>query len=240
MKKILVVDNTIDPPHGSPEIRHWLETASKETGAVAIETVRAPEGKIPASPEGYDGVVLSGSKTRIEESAPWIEREMEFIRQLHQIKVPTLGICYGEQLIVKALAGEKFTGAAKTPEHGWAELRLNAEGEKSELLRGLPKTFHSFQAHNDEVYSPLPANFRLTATSADCGVQAYDVTDAPMWGLQFHPERGLEEGNRSLDRKLQEDPSFRVLNRDKAEKVFSLEVGMRIFTNFVKLVLAAK
>lgn len=239
MKKILVVDNTIDPPHGSPEIRQWLESASKEAGAVSIDTVRAPEGRIPAAPSGYSGVVLSGSKTRIAESAPWIEQEMEFIRQLHDLKIPTLGICYGEQLIVKSLAGEKYTGAAKTPEHGWVELRLNSEGEKSELLQGLPKTFYSYQAHNDEVYA-LPGKFRLTASSADCGVQAYDVVDVPMWGLQFHPERGLEEGNQSLDRKLKEDPSFRVMNRDKSETLFSREVGRRIFVNFVKLVLAAK
>jgi GMP synthase-like glutamine amidotransferase len=234
-KKILLIDNTFDPPHGSPEIRAHLESAAKATGEVEITMVRAPEGAVPADVSSFDGAVLSGSKTRIDEDAPWIQKEMQAIRELHRHKIPTLGICYGEQLIVKTLASAAATGVAPVMEHGWVEIETTGE---SPVLSGLPKKFHSFEFHKDEVYRDLPARFEVVARSADCAVQAYNLTDAPMWGLQFHPERGLEEGNRGLDRRLAEDANYRAINRNHAEKVFSESVATTIFQNFLKLVKA--
>lgn len=231
--KILLIDNTFDPPHGSPEIRQHLEESATALGAsVEVHAVRAPECKIPTDLRGYAGAVLSGSKTRIDENAPWIELEMAAIRELHQRRIPTLGICYGEQLIAKTLGGQTHTGVAANSEHGWVELELLSE---SPILKGLPSRFYTFEYHSDEVRT-LPANFRLTARSALCPVQAYDVLDAPMWGLQFHPERGLEEGNRGLDRRAKANPDFRPINRDLGEKVYDASVARTIFQNFLRLV----
>jgi GMP synthase (glutamine-hydrolysing) len=232
LKKILLIDNTFDPPHGSPEIRAHLEREAAAFGEIQVVAVRAPEKGVPKDLSGFHGAVLSGSKTRIYEEAEWIELEIQAIRDLHQRKIPTLGICYGEQLIAKTLAGEKYTGAAKQSEHGWAEIKKLAP---SQILVGLPETFYSFEYHNDEVFS-LPSNFRVTAANARCSVQAFDVLDAPMWGLQFHPERSLEAGNRSLDRKLKEDPSFQPLNREEASKLYSEQVARKIFSNFLEVV----
>lgn len=229
MKKILLIDNTFDPPHGSPEIQEQLQRAAKSFGCIDITMVRAPEGGVPDSVAGFDGAVLSGSKTRIDESAPWIDREIKAIRELYALKIPTFGICYGEQLIAKALGGADFTGTARQPEHGWAEMEVKTD---SPLLKGLPDRFFSFQFHSDEVRK-LPANFRLTATNGACAVQAYDVLDAPIWGVQFHPERGLDLGNKALDRRLAQDPAFPALNRDRAEKIYDPEVGHTIFRNFL-------
>lgn len=230
MKKILLIDNTFDPPHGSPEIQQNLESANSGLGSISIQMVRAPEKGIPKDLSGFDAAVLSGSKTRINENAPWIDLEMETIRQLHSQKIPTLGICYGEQLIARALGGDKFIGVAEKSEHGWFELELKSS---SDLLKGLPKKFFTFEFHSDEVKA-LPANFRLTAASANCPVQAYDLIDAPMWGIQFHPERGLEQGQRGLERKLIENPSFPAMNHDKADKLYDPKVAACIFRNFME------
>lgn len=235
MKRILLIDNTFDPPHGSPELRAQLENAAQVTGPVEIVTVRAPDGKVPESADEFDAVVMSGSKTRIAESAPWIDREIALIRKLYDQKIPTLGICYGEQLIVRALGGESLTGAAKTPEFGWVKVEQKEAGARSPLFKGLPKSFYFYQAHSDEVYS-LPKNFVLTAASADCPIQAYDLTDAPMWGLQFHPERGLVEGNKALDKRVKENPAAKVINRNLPESEFDPAAASKIFQNFLKLV----
>src|SRR3989344_3481819 len=150
LKKVLLIDNTFDPPHGSPEIRARLEAAAKEIGPIEITMVRGPENQIPEDLSDFDGAVLSGSKTRIYENAPWIQRELAAIQQLHELKVPTLGICYGEQMIVRALGGEKFTGIAKRPEHGWVQVEtLNSAG----IMSGLPMKFWSFGFHKDEVFT---------------------------------------------------------------------------------------
>lgn len=234
MKKILIIDNTFDPPHGSPEIQDCLREAAKALGPIELVVARAPECKIPKDLKGFDGAVLSGSKTRINETAPWIDLEMQAIKKLYEHKIPTLGICYGEQLIAKTLAGESVVGVSKQFEHGWAELEQSGNFL---LFEGLPKKFYSFQNHHDEVYS-LPDKFRVSLSSEDCKVQAYEVIDAPIWCVQFHPERGFEAGNSALDKKLAENPKYRALNRDCAEKVYNPEVGKKIFFNFLKIVWA--
>ncbi|MGZ3705595.1 MAG: hypothetical protein ACXWP1_06535, partial [Bdellovibrionota bacterium] len=64
MKKILIIDNTFDPPHGCPEIQELVKKAAEGLGEVEVVAVRAPDGAIPSRLEEFDGVVLSGSKTR--------------------------------------------------------------------------------------------------------------------------------------------------------------------------------
>ncbi len=236
MKKILVVDNTFDLPHGSPEICAQAEAAAKKLGGSAtVEFCRAPEGAIPLDSSAWDAVILSGSKTRIYENAPWIEQEIALIKKLYREKIPTLGICYGEQLIIRALAGskwEEFTGASKISEYGWGKITLTAGAKKSAVFSSLPQEFYSYCMHSDEVYK-LPTNFSLVAKSEDCAVQAYDLLDAPMWAVQFHPERTLEAVNKSLDAKKIREPGVRILGRDISDKVFSEKIAADIFHNFL-------
>ncbi len=236
LKKILLIDNTFDPPHGCPEIRYYLEQAAKEFGEIEITTVRGPDQKIPKELSGFDGVVISGSKARANEMAPWIDLELEAIRDLHALKIPSFGICYGEQMMARALGGIQHVAVAKQSEHGWAELELKGD---SPLFEGLPKKFHTYEFHSDEVVS-LPPNFRLTASNKDCPIQAFDVVDAPMWGVQFHPERGLEKGDQDLDKRLQKDPKFRALNRECSKEVYNPEIALTIFRNFFKQVWRSK
>lgn len=228
MKKVLIIDNTFDPPHGCPEIRALVEKAAEAYGPVEVSFARAPEGKIPESLEGYDGVVLSGSKTLISESAPWIDAEMNAIKQLHALKIPTLGICYGEQLIARSFGSD--TGLAKQYEFGWVEIEHDG---KSPILQGLPRKFYSFEFHRDEVRT-MPAQFQNTASSENCKVQAFDMNNAPMWGLQFHPERGRDQGRDGLKRV--EARGEKVINGDKGDSLFDPAVGETIFRNFLKFV----
>jgi GMP synthase (glutamine-hydrolysing) len=235
VKKILIIDNTFDPPHGCPEIQALVRKGAEGLGAVEITAVRAPEGQIPEDLSAFHGVVLSGSKTRIEETEPWIEAEMAAVRKLYEMKIPTFGICYGEQIIARTLGAK--TGVAKQNEYGWAELEVKSD---SALFEGLPKKFHSFEYHSDEVFT-LPPNFKLTASSADCPIQAYDVQDAPMWGVQFHPERTLDQGIKSLERRQKQNhPGDRLLNQEKGAQVYDAKVGETIFRNFLKRVWARR
>lgn len=232
-KKILIVDNTFDPPHGCPEIRAHLEENAKAFGPVEIISARAPESKLPTDLTGIDGVVISGSKTRILESAPWIDKEMALIRDLYAKKIPTFGICYGEQLIAKTLAGEKYVGEAKQSEHGWVKMELNQEAKNSPLFKGMKENFYTYEWHSDEVYA-LPNGFCTLATSADCTVQAFSVDGAPMWGVQFHPERGLELGKEAIARKIARNEKQKIFNAELADKVFDPSVAQILFTNFLK------
>ena len=232
LAKILIVDNTFDPPHGSPEIVQLVKSIACETGiSVDLEVARAPESRLPSSVDGFRAVILSGSKTRILENAPWIDAEMRFIEELHQKKIPTLGICYGEQLIVRVLGGIHTTGISEKAEYGWTKIEKNAV--KDDLFLGVDPVFHTFSFHSDEVFS-LPSGFTLLASSERCQVQAFRVNDYPMWGLQFHCERGLEQGNRSLTRKREQDPKMEIVNFDQGATLFDANLGRRIFSNFLR------
>jgi GMP synthase (glutamine-hydrolysing) len=234
--KVLILDNNIDPPYGCSDIRALLDKNSAKLGEIQIESFRAPDFSFPKNVKDWDAVILSGSKTRIFENAPWIDQEMKILRDLHREKIPTLGICYGEQLMARVFAGDKTAGAAKTAEFGWTEIEMLPAAKKSAVFKSLPKKFHSFSFHSDEVYPDLPENFRVTAKSESCAVQAFDLTDAPMWGVQFHPERNLEEGNRGLDSRKKREPNTEILNRNFGEKVFDKKIADTVFGNFLKIV----
>ncbi len=238
MAKILIVDNNIDPPHGCADIRALLVRYGAEFGELHVEQRRGPDSATPDSGQGWDAVVLSGSKTRISENGPWIDKEINLLHALHREKVPTLGICYGEQLMARVFAGDRAAGAAETPEFGWTEIELLPAAKRSRVFHSLPERFYSFGFHSDEVYGGLPDKFSVVAKSRYCSVQAFDLLDAPMWGVQFHPERGLEEGNKSWDDREDHVPYTVILNRDKGAAVYSEGVAREIFRNFLKIVFA--
>ncbi len=234
MAKVLIIDNNIDPPHGCGEIRALLAKCCAGLGEVQVESVRAPDSVFPRNVSDWDAVVLSGSKTRISESAPWIDKEMEILKAIYREKIPALGICYGEQLMARVFAGESKVGASKMPEFGWTEIEMLPAAKNSPVFGALPQKFYSFGFHSDEVYPGLPKNFIVAAKSAACPVQAFAIMDAPMWGVQFHPERELANGNEDLDRRKEREPSTKILNRDLGEKVYDEKIAEMIFSGFLK------
>lgn len=240
MKKVLVIDNNIDPPHGCADIVQNLQKQIAEVGNVDLFVRRGPESKIPDAVEGIDGVVISGSKTRILENAPWIDKQIKFISELHAAKIPTFGICFGEQLIARTLVGLDSVGPSKQYEFGWVEMKTHDAARESAIFKDLPKNFYSFCFHADEVYSLPEDRFKVLISSRDCIVQAYDVLDAPMWGIQFHPERSLEEGNKGLERLLQRDPSKEILGKDIGGRVYDSQIVAKLFKNFLVKVLEGR
>lgn len=237
MKRILVIDNHIDPPDGSPELTRNLRQVFAAGEDIPVKTERGPEVTYSLDTEDLLGVVISGSKTCALDSAPWIDTQMEFVRKLRQARVPTLGICYGEQLMARAFGGVSHVRTAPTCEFGFVRLKRTpeGEGEGSAILAGLPREFYSFCYHYDEVQK-LPAGFVLTAFSDDCAIHCIEAEDAPMWGVQFHPEKDLGECRKSMAHIQKADPKVPLLNAAEAEKLYDPGVARTIFANFLKAV----
>jgi GMP synthase (glutamine-hydrolysing) len=224
---VLIIDNNIDREWwGAPDLRKFAEQAA---GAV-VHVRRAPQGDLPASPSGFDRIIVSGSKTRIDDSSPWVLDLMEFIRKAISENKPYLGVCYGHQMLARALSGETSVGAAALGEIGWTRIEVTAQ---SKLFEGLPGEFHSFSSHFDEV-KQVPSGFRAIARSEACGVQAMQLGEKPVYGIQFHPERDLPQGEARYQsaKKQNTDPRF-ILNAGKGAKLFDPKVGERIFANFL-------
>jgi len=99
---------------------------------------------------------------------------------LFSLGVPTLGICYGMQLMAQDLGGAvERTGVS---EFGKTEVRAEPE---SELFKGLPEEQTGWMSHRDSVAAP-PEGARVTAGSPNAPIAAFE--DPGLYGVQFHPE----------------------------------------------------
>lgn len=108
-------------------------------------------------------------------------------------KKPILGVCLGHQ----ALA-EHFGGAlalAEVPMHGKSsEIQKRND---SALLKNIPESFEVGRYHSWIAESPLPKTLRITATLGD-EIMAFEHTNLPIFGVQFHPESILTPHGRTI------------------------------------------
>jgi GMP synthase (glutamine-hydrolysing) len=121
-------------------------------------------------------VVLSGGPASVyAEGAPHVDPG------LFELGIPTLGICYGMQLMAQDLGGRvDRTGVS---EFGKTELRA----EESRLFRDLPDEQSVWMSHRDSVVAP-PAGARVVAGSPSAPIAAFEDEGRRLYGVQFHPE----------------------------------------------------
>jgi GMP synthase (glutamine-hydrolysing) len=101
---------------------------------------------------------------------------------LFELGVPTLGICYGMQLMAQELGGTvERTGVS---EFGKTDVRAEPE---SALFAGLGAEQTGWMSHRDSVTAP-PAGARVTAGSPAAPIAAFEDSERGLYGLQFHPE----------------------------------------------------
>jgi GMP synthase (glutamine-hydrolysing) len=133
-----------------------------------------------------DALILSGGPKSVHvDGAPRLDPE------IFQLGVPTLGICYGAQLIAQQLGGEVARGGRG--EYGRTALRIAAPGSASEdsaptgLLVDQPVEQVVWMSHFDAI-TEVPPGFVATAVTADAPVAALESPDRRLWGVQYHPE----------------------------------------------------
>jgi len=123
------------------------------------------------------GIILTGGPASVnEEGAPVCDRE------LFELGIPILGICYGMQLMSVMLGGE--VAGAKHREYGRTEVRLDPA---SKLFHGIEPVISSWMSHTYCV-SKVPEGFRVTASSDNCAIAAMEDERRKLYSVQFHPE----------------------------------------------------
>jgi GMP synthase-like glutamine amidotransferase len=228
--RILIVDNSIDPARwGAPEL---CECATRTSGA-SVWVRRGPQGDLPEDPSQFDRIIVSGSKTSALDTSPWVLKLHEFLRRALDRRTPVLGVCYGHQALIHAIGGLELMKISEKAEVGWTRIEALAD---SLLFRGLPRKFVSFSSHFQEV-SSLPAGLKLTAKSDRCAIQAFESTEGPVFGIQFHPERGVkiaEEVFAHYRRKTGGKPDY-LIESGAGSRLYDPKVAERIFSNFIEL-----
>jgi GMP synthase (glutamine-hydrolysing) len=121
-------------------------------------------------------LILSGGPASVyAEGAPRVDPG------LFSLGIPTLGICYGMQLLALELGGRvDRTGVS---EFGKTELRA----EESALFHDLPGEQTVWMSHRDSVVAP-PSGARIVAGSPSTPIAAFEEPGSRVYGVQFHPE----------------------------------------------------
>ncbi len=122
-------------------------------------------------------IILSGGPQSVyAENAPYCSRDV------FDLGVPILGICYGMQLTAYFLDGK--VEAFLEREYGRAEIEVIAD---SPLFAGTPKRQRVWASHGDSILEG-PPGFRTTAKSESAPVTAFENRERRIYGIQFHPE----------------------------------------------------
>lgn len=124
------------------------------------------------------GIIFSGGPMSVyDDNAFSIDRE------IYELGIPILGICYGMQLMVYNLGGSVMPG--QDQEYGHAEIKVL--DDNSALFKGLPEEQPVWMSHSDLVRE-LPAGFKGVAQSVNTPFVAMENQHKKLYGIQFHAE----------------------------------------------------
>lgn len=122
------------------------------------------------------GIILTGGPASVTDvGAPFCDKEVL------ELGVPVLGICYGMQLI--SAIGNGTVKKATQREYGRVEIQLG----NSDLFNNCEKDTVCWMSHTYHVDTP-PEGFEITASSANCPAGAFENKIKNQYGVQFHPE----------------------------------------------------
>lgn len=135
--------------------------------------------------EQLAGILLTGSHAMVTERIDWSERTAAWVKRVVEAELPTLGVCFGHQLLAHALGGQVENNPRGT-QLGTTTIQLSAEGLADPLLSGLGAIFDAQVAHTQSVLSLPEGATRLAFDDWDAN-QAFRF-GKNAWGVQFHPE----------------------------------------------------
>jgi GMP synthase (glutamine-hydrolysing) len=193
----------------------------------------APEVAYLADPESlpdasrHTHLLITGSEQSAADGADTDDALVRTIVDFLVADRAILGICYGHQMLARALRGPEVCRKAARPEFGF----LHTEIAEDPLFHGLfdPVFAHS---HYDEV-AGLDDEFLVIASTKDCPVQAFRYAGRAIWGVQFHPELSYAEAMTMLDENRASDPAVEAVFRNEIEDPVQVAQNERVLANFL-------
>ena len=123
------------------------------------------------------GIILTGGPNSCyEPDSP------TYTKELFELGIPVLGLCYGAQLMMHVLGGK--VEKAPVREYGKTEVMVD---QTSPLFAGVDATTICWMSHFDYISQTAPG-FRIVAHTADCPVAAAQDQEKKLYAIQFHPE----------------------------------------------------
>ena len=124
-----------------------------------------------------NGIIFTGGPNSVYlEDSPTIDKE------IFELGIPVLGLCYGCQLIAHLTGGN--VKSAETSEYGKTETYFDST---SLLFKNLPEKAITWMSHTDYI-SEVGKGFKIVAHTDNCPVAAMENTERKLYGMQYHPE----------------------------------------------------
>jgi GMP synthase-like glutamine amidotransferase len=158
-----------------PDMFRKLFASRPEVEVVVYDVIG---GQMPANPGDCDAWITTGSRHSVNDDEPWIRHLEQFVREVAEEEVPFVGICFGHQLIAKALGGRVVKS-----ERGWGV------GAKEVQVReglGLGSSYTVLTSYQDQI-EDLPPGAEILGWNDHCPVSMLGVGEN-MVGIQGHPE----------------------------------------------------
>ncbi len=128
------------------------------------------------------GLVLLGSGASVNEALPWQDELSEWLLPRLRAGVPTLGLCYGHQLLAKVLGGAVgFVHEDRRKELGRRVVPLAATAAWEACAPGLVVSHR-------ECVTEVPAELEVVGSTEVCAVEALAHRRLPIFSFQAHPE----------------------------------------------------
>ncbi|WP_006787348.1 glutamine amidotransferase [Thiorhodospira sibirica] len=143
------------------------------------------KGEVLPLPHECAGVILTGSHAMVTDNLPWSVALEQWLPEALALEVPVLGICYGHQLLARAMGGT-VDYHPQGEEAGTVEVQLTPEAARDPLFAELPMVFKAHVSHSQTVLQ-LPPTAVLLAQNAHEPHHAFRLGRCA-WGVQFHPE----------------------------------------------------
>lgn len=185
MTRVLVIDNYDSFVY---TLNGYLRQLGADTEVVRNDTI--PLDALAERISAYDGVLLSpgpGTPADAGVSVPLVHAAVE-------AGVPLLGVCLGHQAIAEAFGG--VVTNAEELMHGKTSRVVH---DDSTIFDGVPATFTATRYHSLAVVDgTVPPQLVVTARTEGGVIMGLQHRDAPVFGVQFHPESVMTEGGHRM------------------------------------------
>lgn len=167
-------------PNDGQKVVHLLQPLRRDW---TFEVLPVKDGVLPASPEAFDGYVITGSPASVnDDSLPWVGPLLDFIRAVDAARQPLIGLCFGHQAVAKALGGEVARHSA-----GWGLGTAPTHWTTTPAwMQPSQATTTLMAAHNEQV-THMPEGAVCLGGSDFCPIGSMQIGQH-IWTTQFHPE----------------------------------------------------
>lgn len=175
------VMSSLQPLYGNyPQM--FAEQLRAQLPACELPVYRVLDGELPDSHDECDAWLITGSRFGVNDGLPWIDALCGFVRTLWEHQRPLIGICFGHQLMARALGG-----TVRQSERGWGVgLSFNQVIERKDWMQPFQAHLDLLVSHQDQVVI-LPPQAQVLASSEFCPYYLIQYGECFL-SVQGHPE----------------------------------------------------